>query len=399
MATGVPSENSGTNIGYLLDYPGKRPRSEVLAAYGSMPEGIKIASGAGTLYRGENLSALLWMRSQREVSKRVRCVYIDPPYATSMAFIDRDANHAYDDHLNGAEYLEALRQRLIVLHDLLAEDGSIFVHLDQNMVFEAKIIMDEVFGRKNFRNFIARKKCNTKNYTRKTFGNISDHVLFYTKSDQYVWHRPYERWTEAKKKVEYPCMEEKSGRLYKKVPVHAPGIRNGETGKRWRGKLPPKGKHWQYTPARLDELDAAGEIYWSPSGNPRRKVYFDLSKGIPIQDIWMDLKDAHNQNIRITGYPTEKNIDLVSLLISASTNPGDLVLDCYCGSGTTLESAELLGRRFIGIDSAEAAIKATVKRFSHGRNAMGDFVGDRSGQTENKTDDLHLWSSDPATVR
>ena len=84
---------------------------------------------------------------------------------------------------------------------------------------------------------------------------------------------------------QYPCIDEKTGRRYKKVPIHAPGIRNGETGKEWRGKLPPKGKHWQYTPEKLDELDKAGEIYWSPTGNPRRMVYCDPQKGIPVQDI------------------------------------------------------------------------------------------------------------------
>lgn len=377
MATGVPSKQRANNVSYLLAYPGKMERSEVLAMPAGEPVAVPVASSAGQLFKGDNLSALLWLRRNPEVRGRVRCVYIDPPYATSMAFVDRDANHAYDDHLNGAEYLETLRRRLVVLHDLLADDGSIFVHLDQNMIFEAKIIMDEIFGRDNFRNFITRKKCNTKNYTRKTLGNIADHILFYTKTEQYVWHRPYEAWTEEKIVDEYPYIDDKTGRRYKKVPVHAPGTRRGETGKPWRGKLPPKGKHWQYPPAKLDELDAAGEIYWSPNGNPRRKVFFDKSKGIPVQDIWMGFRDPHNQNVLITGYPTEKNFDLVHRLIAATTNPGDLVLDCYSGSGTTLEAAAVLGRRFIGVDVADAAIAATVKRFREGRSVMGDFVGVR----------------------
>src|SRR5262249_48912647 len=161
-------------------------------------------------------------------------------------------------------------------------------------------------------------------------------------------------WTQEKIAEEYPYIDERTGRRFKKVPVHAPGTRRGETGKPWRAKLPPKGKHWQYPPAKLDELDAAGEIYWSPNGNPRRKVFFDQSKGIPVQDIWMGFKDPHNQNVLITGYPTEKNFDLVSRLIAATTNPGDFVLDCYCGSGTTLEAAAVLRRRFIGIDVSDA---------------------------------------------
>jgi adenine-specific DNA-methyltransferase len=102
----------------------------------------------------------------------------------------------------------------------------------------------------------------------------------------------------------------------------------------------------------------------------------------------MGFKDPHNQNVLITGYPTEKNFDLVSRLVAATTNPGDLVLDCYCGSGTTLEAAAVLGRRFIGIDAADAAIAATVKRFQEGRSAMGDFVGVRRTKTPAATSSL-----------
>jgi len=377
MATGVPSKRRSASVAYALEYPGKMDRAAVIAIPGTEPIEVPVDSKVGQLFQGDNLATLLWLLRSADVRNRVRCVYIDPPYATSMAFVDREAKHAYDDHVQGAEYIETLRRRLIVLQELLAEDGSIFVHLDQNMIFEAKIVMDEIFGRDNFRNFITRKKCNTKNYTRKNFGNVADHILFYAKTDENVWHRPYEAWTDEKKEDEYPYADEKTGRRYKRVPVHAPGSRRGETGKPWRGKLPPEGKHWQYPPSKLDELDAAGEIYWSANGNPRRKVFFDQSKGIPVQDIWMELKDAHNQNVQITGYPTEKNFDLVSRLIAATTNPGDLVLDCYCGSGTTLEAAAGLGRRFIGIDIADAAIAATVKRFREGRAAMGDFVGVR----------------------
>ena len=142
--------------------------------------------------------------------------------------------------------------------------------------------------------------------------------------------------------------------------------------------MPPPGKHWQYTPEKLDAFDKAGEIYWSPTGNPRRKIFFDSRKGIPVQDIWFDFKDAHNQNIKITGFPTEKNYDLLKRIIAATSNKGDWVMDCFCGSGTTLEAAHDLGRRFVGIDNSEAAIRATVKRLKLGRKPMGDFVRLRS---------------------
>jgi adenine-specific DNA-methyltransferase len=138
--------------------------------------------------------------------------------------------------------------------------------------------------------------------------------------------------------------------------------------------FPPPGKHWQYTPETLDEMDARGEIYWSLNSNPRRKVYLDNSPGKPIQDIWLDMRDAHNQNVEITGYPTEKNPDLLARIIEASSDPDDIVLDCFSGSGTTLAVAEKLGRRWIGVDNSYQAIVTTLGRFATGTQPMGDFV-------------------------
>ena len=120
-------------------------------------------------------------------------------------------------------------------------------------------------------------------------------------------------WTENRAVKEYQCIEAGTGRRYKKVPIHAPGTRNGESGKTWRGLSPPPGKHWQYLPGTLDEMDARGEIYWSPTGNPRRKVYLDASEGVPVQDLWLDFRDAHNQNIRITGYVAMGKKDLARI--------------------------------------------------------------------------------------
>ena len=222
-----------------------------------------------------------------------------------------------------------------------------------------------------------RKKCNPKNYTKKTYGNTADYLLFYTKTSNYVWNRPVEPWDDARAVKEYQYVDGE-GRRYKKVPLHAPGVRNGETGKPWRGELPPPGKHWQYTPATLDQMDERGEIYWSPTGNPRRKVYFESSAGVPLQDIWMDMRDAHNQNVHVTGYPTEKNPALLSRIIEASSNPGDLVMDCYAGSGTTLAVATDLDRAWIGIDRSDEAIRTAIHRLQHGTQKMGDFVSERA---------------------
>ena len=199
--------------------------------------------------------------------------------------------------------------------------------------------------------------------------------MFYSKTDRYVWNRPFEPWEYDKMIEEYPCVDGK-GRRYKKVPIHAPGIRKGETGKEWRGKLPPAGKHWQYTPSKLDALDAAGEIYWSETGNPRRMVFCDETKGIPIQNIWLNYRDSINQQQRTTGYPTEKNYDMLRMIVSASSNPGGLILDCFAGSGTTLAAAFELARPWIGVDNSQESLKAIVKRFTSGLEMYGDYVNE-----------------------
>jgi len=366
-----PSFATGT---FSLQYSGKKTVESILA---TVPEEYKISSrysvGQNRLYHADNLGVLAALHADKEVAGKVRLVYIDPPFATGAFFESREQRYAYNDFLVGMEFVESLRERLVLIHRLLAEDGSLYLHLDENMVFHFRIILDEIFGFKNYRNCITRKKCNPKNYTRKTYGNVSDYILFYTKSDSYVWNRPVEPWSECNSLKEYPCVDE-NGRRYKKVPVHAPGSRNGETGKEWRGKLPPPGKHWQYKPATLDKMDANGEIYWSPTGNPRKKIYLDDSQGIPVQDIWTDVRDAHNQNIRITGYPTEKNFAMLKRIIGVSSNPGDLVLDCYAGSGTTLEAASEMGRNWIGVDRSNEAIKTILNRLECGTERMGDFV-------------------------
>jgi adenine-specific DNA-methyltransferase len=409
LATGVPKsrwngsheESANTKTSPLeitLAYEGKRTEADILTAPPAVLRALwqtpnLSTIGGNRLYYGDNLPILASLMADETVRGKVRLVYIDPPFATNSVFQSRSQAAAYQDLLIGAPFIEFLRERLVFLRELLAADGSIYLHLDQNMVFQVKVIMDEIFGGKNFRSFITRKKCNPKNYTRKTYGNISDYILFYTKSDNYIWHRPYEAWTAERAQKEYQYVEENTGRRYKKVPIHAPGVRNGETGQPWRGMSPPLGKHWQYPPRVLDEMDKRGEIYWSPTGNPRRKIYLDQSLGVPVQDIWLGFRDAHNQNIKITGYPTEKNSDMLLQIIQASSNPGDLVIDCFSGSGSTLGVAAQLGRRWIGIDDSEEAIATTLKRFSLGVERMGDFVeaGRPSSRAPDDSLQLSIW--------
>jgi adenine-specific DNA-methyltransferase len=382
MATGIPGKSQykklkdSNLISFSLEYVGKVSIKDILESPpAKLRKIIKVEKEIkNQLIYGENLRVLRNLLENSDIAGKINLIYIDPPYATGLGFESRQQTYAYQDFREGADYLEFIRQRLILLKELLSEQGSIYIHLDQNMAFPVKILMDEIFGIKNFRNWITRKKCNPKNYTKNQYGNISDYILFYTKTDDYIWNQPFEPWTDDKVIKEYQYIEEKTGRRYKKVPIHAPGERKGSTGQPWRGMLPPPGKHWQYTPETLEEMDKKGEIYWSSTGNPRRKVYLDQSKGIAVQDIWLEFKDAHNQNIKITGYPTEKTPELLKRIIQASSNSGDLILDAFVGSGTTVAVAEELKRQWIGIDNSLLAIETTIQRLVKGTQAMGDFV-------------------------
>ena len=321
------------------------------------------------LILGDNWLALNLLLQDPTISGRVRLIYIDPPYSTNQEFRIGDertatvsSSHedrvAYEDKLLGANYLKFLYDRFVLLREILADDGSIYVHVDVKIGHYVKVLMDKIFGEENFINHIVRIKCNPKNFFRPGYGNIHDMILFYSKSKSYVWNEAREEFSEDEVKRLFPKVD-KSGRRYTTTPLHAPGeTRNGVTGLPWRGIKPPKGRHWRYPPEELERLDKEGLIEWSSNRVPRKIIYADevIQKGKKRQDIW-DFKDPPYPI-----YPTEKNIEMLKVIIQASSNPDDIVLDCFAGSGTTLVAAEALGRRWIGVDNSEIAIEIIQKR-------------------------------------
>lgn len=348
-----------------LRYPKKKTAKKILEDIPSitLKEKEKIGENAQILWRnkliqGDNLPILKTLLSDPAIAGKVRLVYIDPPFSTGLRFNNKKNEHAYEDIIVGGDYLEYLRERLILLKELLSNDGTIYVHVDWKMGHYVKVIMDEIFGQKHFINDITRIKCNPKNFPRPAYGNMKDMILFYSKTDKYVWNESREKMTEKDLKRLFRKVDE-HGRRYTTTPLHAIGeTKNGDTGKPWKGLMPPKGKHWRLPPDVLTKMDEEGRIEWSKTGNPREKIYADnaLKKGKKRQDIW-EFKDPF-----YPCYPTEKNLDMLKVIIDASSNEGDLVLDCFSGSGTTLVGAELLNRRWIGIDNSELAIKTACDR-------------------------------------
>ena len=328
-------------------------------------------AGAGAvnkLIAGDNLAVLRALHDDHGLRGRVKLVYIDPPFATNTHFrigVDRTSTVssskqdliAYSDVLADAEFLNFLYERLVLIRDLMAEDGSIYLHIDTKIGHYVKIVMDDVFGRENFRNEITRIKCNPKNFDRRAFGNIKDMLLFYTKSDHAIWNDPRIPLDDRDLEQRF-TKTNASGRRYATIPLHAPGETRGKTGMAWRGMMPPPGRHWRSAPEVLEALDTQGLIEWSKNGVPRKRIYSDDSLGKKMQDVW-EFKDPQYPQ-----YPTEKNLDMLKLVVETSSNPGDLVLDCFAGSGTTLVAAQALGRNWIGIDQSEHAIGVARERLS-----------------------------------
>jgi len=320
------------------------------------------------LIQANNLIALKQLITNHNLKGKIDLIYIDPPFATNNTFTITNGRSstisnsstgtvAYTDTLKGFEFIEFIRERLVLLKMLLSEKGSIYLHIDYKIGHYVKIVMDEIFGIENFRNDITRIKCNPKNFSRKAYGNMKDMILFYSKSENLIWNEPKMPYTEDDKTKLFPKIE--NGRRYTTIPLHAPGeTQNGKTSQAFKGILPPAGRHWRSDVTTLEELDNEGLIEWSDKGNPRKKIYLDEQEGKRLQDVW-EYKDP-----QYPVYPTEKNADLLDIIIKTSSNENSIVLDCFAGSGTTLKSAQKLGRQWIGIDQSEEALKSIIKKLN-----------------------------------
>ncbi|MDD2962069.1 MAG: site-specific DNA-methyltransferase [Muribaculaceae bacterium] len=317
------------------------------------------------LIHAENIKGLNYLLTEKNLRGKIDLIYIDPPFATNVNFTITDGRAstisnskngmiAYSDKILGSEFIEYLRARIVILKELLSDRGSIYIHTDYKIGHYVKVMMDEVFGIENFRNDITRVKCNPKNFKRIGYGNVKDMVLFYTKGCDPIWNEPKEGYTEADVERLYP-KQDKYGRRYTTVPIHAPG--ETDNPRAFKGLMPPAGRHWRTSVDVLEEWDNQGLIEWSSTGNPRKIVYCDEQEGKRVQDIWTQYKDP-----QYPIYPTEKNSDLLDLIITTSSNSDSIVLDCFCGSGTTLKSADNYGRHWIGIDKSQLAIDATISK-------------------------------------
>jgi site-specific DNA-methyltransferase (adenine-specific) len=369
----------------------------------------------GTLYYGDNLD-ILRRHLKDEV---VDLVYLDPPFNSAQSYNaffhekdgtdaasqirafedtwhwDIETRKAYDalteqpgkvsdvmqafyTFLGGSDmmaYLTMMAPRLVELRRVLKPTGSLYLHCDPTASHYLKLLCDATFGKNNFQSEIVWKRTSAHSASRR-WNDVHDTILFYSKTEGFTWNEVLLEHSE-----EYAARyknKDAGGRLWADDNLTGPGVRHGDSGAAWRGFDPTsKGSHWKVslktvesiigpekakklsTTEKLDLLDEHGFIHWPQTrggtggGFPRFKR--NLSAGAPVQDVIADIPPINSQASERLGYPTQKPVALLERIIQASSNRGDMVLDPFCGCGTTIDAAEKLGRKWIGIDITQLA--------------------------------------------
>ena len=278
-------------------------------------------------------------------------------------------------------YLSYMVQRLLPMRRILKPTGSLYYHCDPTAAHYIKVMLDGIFGHANFQNEIVWKRTSAHSSARR-WGPIHDTILFYSRSDRHRWNRILEEH-DPEYVARFYRHEDAAGRMYRVGDLTASGSRSGESGQPWRGVDPTEqDRHWAspggasfpswisvpdgYAAAsvqeRLDLLDRAGLIHWPKRGGmPAFKRYLDTSPGRAAQDMVLDIPPISSGARERMGYPTQKPVALMERIITASSNPGDVVLDPFAGCATTMEAAQKLGRQWIGIDIAIHAIRRVAR--------------------------------------
>jgi DNA modification methylase len=391
----------------------------------------------GALFYGDNLDVL-----RRHVEdESVDLVYLDPPFnsnanynvlfaaqdgSRSAAQIkafgdtwqwDRAAALAYEEVVeSGGEvsrvmqafrailaesnmlaYLAMMAPRLVELQRVLKPSGSLYLHCDPTASHYLKLLLDAAFGPRFFRSEIVWKRSSAHSDTkqgRRTHGHIHDTIFFYTNSDKWTWNPIYTPYDQSYVDSKYRHVEEGSGRRYRldNLTAAKPG---GDTSYEWHGRHPYKGRYWAYSRKKMDKFLEEGRIRFpkKPDGVPELKRFLDDMPGVPLQDVWTDLDPINAKAAERLGYPTQKPELLLERIIESSSNPGDVVLDPFCGCGTAIAVAEKLDRRWIGIDVTYLATNLIKSRLVDAFGEEIEFTV--TGEPTTTDDAAKLAKEDP----
>lgn len=321
------------------------------------------------IYLGDNLEYLPNIEDES-----VDLVYIDPPFNSNRVYEKEDAQFA-DKFSSMTHYLDWIRPRIIHIHRILKFSGSLYLHCDKNASHYLKVLCDEIFSIDKFRCDIVWIRTTHPHSVSATFDTVADSILFYTKSDKFKFTSDF-RSVGPKEMEGFPYVEPETGRRFKhasletgmnKANKHEPRIIQGKTLTTQLG--------WKWTQETLNKRLEANPnlIYWTKNGRARYKLYLDDFQGYRIHNVWDDIPPL-DPNSRDYIYRTQKPVELLQRIIKCSTDPGDLVLDCFSGSGTTLVAAQSLKRNYIGMDESEKAIEIAQKRLKESQQSLLGFL-------------------------
>ena len=331
------------------------------------------------LILGDNLEVLKSLPDES-----VDLIYIDPPFFSNRNYAviwgDKGEIRSFEDCWNGGvdTYINWMYKRVLELHRVLKSTGSMYLHCDWHADAYLRVyVMDKIFGMENFRNEITWQRTSAHNDARKKMPNLSDKIYYYSKSKNYTYNPAFSELSEKYKTDFYRFQDEKG--MFRKDNLTGPKANPNDP--EWRGYLPStRGRSWSIskdavrslvseekakqmsTLEKLDLLYDNNLIDISGNGVPSFKRYLENSKGVLIGDIWTDINNISPHAKEKIGYPTQKPEALLERIIKASSNQGDVVLDCFVGGGTTIAVAQRLGRHWIGIDQSPSAFGVSRER-------------------------------------
>ena len=374
---------------------------------------------SNSLYYGDNLDIL-----RRYVQdESVDLVYLDPPFNSNQTYNilfqekdgtqsasqikafgdtwhwDETAARSYEETVEAggqvAEAMQAFRKllgtndmlayvsmmapRLVELRRVMKPTSSLYLHCDPTASHFLKLLMDAVFGPANFRTEIIWKRTSAHSDTkqgRKQHGRIHDVLLFYTKTDDWNWNPVYTEYDREYVENFYRFVEPGTGRKYRKGDLTGPG---GAAKGNPQYEVMGVTRYWRYSKERMQELIRQGRVVQTKPGSvPAYKRYLDEMPGVPLQDLWGDIKPIGSQAAERLGYPTQKPVALLERIIQASSNEGNTILDPFCGCGTTIAAAQKFDRRWIGIDITHLAISLIRYRLgdSFGKGCRFEVIGE-----------------------
>jgi DNA modification methylase len=368
----------------MLHWKGKRPFNSTQFYPAQLKEnyGEEVNGWINKIFWGDNLQVMSHLL--KEYRGKLDLIYIDPPFDSKANYkkkialkgkqllndINSFEEKQYTDIWNNDDYLQFIYDRLILLRELLSDKGSIWFHCDYHRAHHIRSILEEVFGSDRYVNEVIWKRQTAhSDYKQgaKHLGRIHDTIYLFSKTSDFTLNTlftPYEKQY-VDKNFRY---KDKDGRNYSLGDITGPGgAAKGNPKYEFLGVT----RYWAFSEQNMHKMYKKGEVIQTKPGTvPRRKRYLDQMPGISLQSIWTDINSVQSQSKEKTNYPTQKPFTLLERIILSSSNPGDIVFDCFMGSGTTQEVSMKLGRKFIGADINLGAIETTIKRLNKAKTEI-----------------------------